>query len=186
MEFAPGPAHTHRIPSVRPHAASRIGPGALRCRASLPRHRGRPLGVGFSAVLPMSSPASSLRRRQQDSPALRCSALRGRDDLVLEHLPLADALASAAARRLFPLVEREDLIQVAREALVRFAPRCRAGEPPAPDRRRCITGGFEANSRVLAQARSMQTGERIAIKAATMRKAGLIDSTHKTRRACYS
>jgi hypothetical protein len=32
----------------------------------------------------------------------------------------------------------------------------------------------------------MQTGERIAIKAATMRKAGLIDSTDKTRRACYS
>jgi hypothetical protein len=105
---------------------------------------------------------------------------------VLDHLPLADALASAAARRLFPLVEREDLIQVAREALVRFAPRCRAGERPAPDRRRCITGGFEANSRVLAQARSMQTGERIAIKAATRRKAGLMDSTDKTRRACYS
>jgi hypothetical protein len=185
MEFAPGPAHTHRIPSVRPHAASRIGPGALRCRASLPRHCGRPLGVGFSAVLPMASPASSLRRRQQSTPLTR-SALRARDALVLDHLPLADALASAAARRLFPLVEREDLIQVAREALVRFAPRCRAGEPPAPDLRRCITGGFEANSRVLAQARSMQTGERIAIKAATRRKAGLIDSTHKTRRACYS
>jgi len=32
----------------------------------------------------------------------------------------------------------------------------------------------------------MQTGERIAIKAATRRKAGLIDSTDKTRRACYS
>jgi hypothetical protein len=113
MEFAPGPAHTHRIPSVRPHAASRIGPGALRCRASLPRHCGRPLGVGFSAVLPMASPASSLRRRQQSTPLTR-SALRARDALVLDHLPLADALASAAARRLFPLVEREDLIQVAR------------------------------------------------------------------------
>jgi hypothetical protein len=45
---------------------------------------------------------------------------------------------------------------------------------------------FDDNSRVLAQVRSMQTGERIAIKAATRRKAGLIDSTDKTRRACYS
>ena len=45
---------------------------------------------------------------------------------------------------------------------------------------------FDDNSRVLTQLRSMQTGERIAIKAATMRKAGIIDSTDKTRRACYS
>jgi transcriptional regulator with XRE-family HTH domain len=45
---------------------------------------------------------------------------------------------------------------------------------------------FDDNSRVLAQVRTMQTGERIAIKAATRRKAGLIDSTEKTRRACYS
>lgn len=45
---------------------------------------------------------------------------------------------------------------------------------------------FDDNRRVLAQVRSMQTGERIAIKAATRRKAGLIDSTDKTRRACYS
>ena len=43
---------------------------------------------------------------------------------------------------------------------------------------------FQDNSRVLAQVRSMQTGERIAIKAATRRKAGLMDSTDKTRRAC--
>jgi hypothetical protein len=57
----------------------------------------------------MASPASSLS----------CSALRAHDALVLEHLPLADSIASAAARRLFPLVEREDLIKVAREALVR-------------------------------------------------------------------
>jgi hypothetical protein len=66
MEFAPGPAHTHRLP--------------------------RP-------VL---------------TPRLSRSALRARDALVLEHLPLADSLATAAARRLFPLVVREDLIQVAR------------------------------------------------------------------------
>ena len=45
---------------------------------------------------------------------------------------------------------------------------------------------FDDNSRLLALVRSMQTGERIAIKAATRRKAGLMDSTDKTRRACYS
>jgi len=61
---------------------------------------------------------------------------------VLEHLPLADAIASATARRLFPLVEREDLIQVAREALVRSAPRCRAGEPTRSYLRGCITGAL--------------------------------------------
>jgi RNA polymerase sigma-B factor len=66
---------------------------------------------------------------------------------VLEQLPLADALASATARRLFPLVEREDLIQVAREALVRSAPRCRAGEPAEPYLRRCITGALQHHLR---------------------------------------
>jgi len=66
---------------------------------------------------------------------------------VLEHLPLADAIASATARRLFPLVEREDLIQVAREALVRSAPRCRAGEPAEPYLRRCITGALQHHLR---------------------------------------
>jgi RNA polymerase sigma-B factor len=85
----------------------------------------------------MAFPASSLSR----------SALRARDALVLEHLPLADAIASATARRLFPLVEREDLIQVAREALVRSAPRLRAGEPPAPYLRRCITGALQHHLR---------------------------------------
>ena len=89
---------------------------------SLSRRCDGPVGVGFLAVLPMASPASSLSR----------SALRARNALVLEHLALADAIASAAARRLFPLVEREDLIQVAREALVRSAPRCRTAEPARP------------------------------------------------------
>jgi hypothetical protein len=125
-----------QIPSASPHAASRIRPGALRCRASLSRRCGRPVGVGFFAVLPMASPASSLSR----------SALRARDALVLEHLPLADAIASVLARRLFPLVEREDLIQVAREALVSSAPRCRAGEPAGVILGRCI-----ANPTTLSQ-----------------------------------
>ncbi len=75
------------------------------------------MGVGFSAVPQMASPLSPSRRKQQ-AQALSRSALKARDALVLEHLPLADAIASATARRLFPLVEREDLIQVAREALV--------------------------------------------------------------------
>ena len=94
----------------------------------------------------MASSASSPCRQQQ-SPLPSRSALKARDALVLEHLPLADAIASATARRLFPLVEREDLIQVAREALVRSAPRCRAGEPPAPYLRRCITGALQHHLR---------------------------------------
>jgi RNA polymerase sigma factor (sigma-70 family) len=90
---------------------------------------------------------SSPSRRQQQPPALSRSALRARDGLVLEHLPLADGIASATARRLFPLVEREDLIQVAREALVRSAPRCRAGEPAGPYLRRCISGALQHHLR---------------------------------------
>ncbi len=104
------------------------------------------MGVGFSAVLKMASPLSPSRRPQQ-AAALSRSALKARDALVLEHLVLADAIASAAARRLFPLVEREDLIQVAREALVRSAPRCRAGEPAAPYLHRCISGALQHHLR---------------------------------------
>ena len=112
----------------------------------MPLRCGRPVGVGFSAVPQMASTLSPSRRRQPAAPLSR-SALKARDALVLEHLPLADAIASATARRLFPLVEREDLIQVAREALVRSAPRCRAGEPPAPYLRRCITGALQHHLR---------------------------------------
>ena len=112
------------------------------CGASLPLRCGWPVGVGFSAVPQMASPLSPSRRRQP-AAALSRSALKARDALVLEHLPLADAIASVMARRLFPLVEREDLIQVAREALVRSAPSCRAGEPPAPYLRRCISGALQ-------------------------------------------
>jgi DNA-directed RNA polymerase specialized sigma subunit len=83
------------------------------CGASLSRRCGRPLGVGFFAVPQMASPLSPSRHRQP-AQALSRTALKARDALVLEHLPLADAIASATARRLFPLVEREDLIQVAR------------------------------------------------------------------------
>ena len=113
------------------------------------------MGVGFSAVPQMAFLASLSRRQKPAGQALSRSALRARDALVLEHLPLAVAarfrgavaIASATARRLFPLVEREDLIQVAREALVRSAPRCRAGVPPAPYLRRCITGALQHHLR---------------------------------------
>ncbi len=104
------------------------------------------MGVGFSAVPQMASPLSPSRRRQP-AASLSRSALKARDALVLEHLPLADAIAIAAARRLFPLVEREDLIQVAREALVRSAPRCRSGEPAGPYLRRCISGALQHHLR---------------------------------------
>jgi RNA polymerase sigma factor (sigma-70 family) len=115
-------------------------PRRLCLGASLSQPCGRPVGVGFSAVTPMAS-LSSPSRRQQDP------ALKARNALVLEHLPLADAIAAATARRLFPLVEREDLIQVAREALVRSATRCRSGEPAGPYLRRCITGALQHHLR---------------------------------------
>jgi RNA polymerase sigma-B factor len=102
--------------------------------------------VGFFAVLQMASTLSPSRRRQS-AAALSRSALKARDALVLEHLALADAIASVMARRLFPLVEREDLIQVAREALIRSAPLCRAGEPAAPYLRRCISGALQHHLR---------------------------------------
>ena len=69
-------------------------------------------------------------RSQQPATVLNRSALKARDALVLEHLPLADAIAPVMARRLSPLVEREDLIQVAREALIRSAPLCRPVSRP--------------------------------------------------------
>jgi RNA polymerase sigma factor (sigma-70 family) len=108
----------------------------------------RPAGGG--GVLrrpPMASLSSPSRRQKPAGQALSRSALKARDALVLEQLPLADAIASATALRLFPLVEREDLIQVAREALVRSALRCRAGEPAAPYLRRCITGALQHHLR---------------------------------------
>ena len=108
----------------------------------------RPAGGGGVLRRPQMASLSSPSRRQKPAgQALSRSALKARDALVLEHLPLADAIASATARRLFPLVEREDLTQVAREALVRSAPRCRAGEPAAPYLRRCITGALQHHLR---------------------------------------
>ena len=111
----------------------------------------RPAGGGGALRRPqMASPLSPSRRKQK-AQSLSRSALKARNALVLEHLPLADAIASATARRLFPLVEREDLLQVAREALVRSAPRCRAGEPAAPYLRSCITGALQHHLRDLVR-----------------------------------
>jgi DNA-directed RNA polymerase specialized sigma24 family protein len=63
------------------------------------------------------------------------------------HRLAADIGASAVARRFFPLVEREDLIQVAREALLRSVLRCKAGEPAEPYLRRCISGALQHHLR---------------------------------------
>ena len=86
-----------------------------------------------------------LCRPQMAAPLYR-SALRARDALVLEHLSLADAVASAVAHRFFPLVERE-VIQVAREALLHSVLRCKAGEPAEPYLRRCIAGALRHHLR---------------------------------------
>lgn len=82
------------------------------------------MGLEFFDAFPMASPHSPSSSRQP-AAALSRSSLKARNALVLDkHLALADSLASVMARGLFPLLEREDLIQVAREALVRSAPRC--------------------------------------------------------------
>jgi hypothetical protein len=95
------------------------------CGASLTWRCGCPFWVG-------SAPSAKVASLPFPSRQQKVSALRACDALVLQHLPLADAIASAAAHRLFPLVERDDLLQVARESLVRSAPRCRTGEPAEP------------------------------------------------------
>ena len=61
---------------------------------------------------------------------------------MLEHLALADGIASGFARRYGDLLERDDLIQEARLELVRAAARCR-GNRPQPYLRRCIQGALQ-------------------------------------------
>ncbi len=90
--------------------------------------------MGSCAISAMSHTLFPRQRRQRDAQ-------------VLEFLPLADAIAIATAARLFPLVEREDLIQVAREALVRSLPRLEAGRPEVPYLRRCIEGAIQHHLR---------------------------------------
>lgn len=74
--------------------------------------------------------------------ASRRSALRQRDALVLAHLPLADGQAGLLYRRIRGLVERDDLMQLAREALVRAAARLDLSQPPEPYLKRCIRGAL--------------------------------------------
>jgi RNA polymerase sigma-B factor len=133
------------------------------------------VGVGFSAVPQMASPLSPSRRQQPAVQEFSRSALRARDALVLQHLPLADAIASAAARRLFPLVEREDLIQVAREALVRSIPCCQPGVPPEPYLRRCISGALQHHLR--DRVRLVRVPRRV-------HELGLIPLSHSSLDAC--
>lgn len=65
-----------------------------------------------------------------------------RDTLVRRFLPLADALARRHHRRCSDLLERDDLIQVARLALVQAASRI-TDETTAPAYlKRCITGAL--------------------------------------------
>ncbi len=74
------------------------------------------------------------------------SPLQQRDALVLAHLKLADAIASSFSARYRDLVEREDLIQVARLELVRAAGRV-VGDRPVPYLRHCITGALQHHIR---------------------------------------
>ena len=75
------------------------------------------------------------------------STLKRRDALIHRFLPLADALAGRFHRRFCDLLERDDLIQVARLALVRAAARI-TDERTAPAYfKRCITGSLAQHLR---------------------------------------
>jgi len=72
----------------------------------------------------------------------RNSQLQRRDALIRRFLPLADGLARRFHRRFYDLLERDDLIQVARLSLVQAAERIN-DERTAPGYfKRCITGGL--------------------------------------------
>lgn len=92
----------------------------------------RSLAVKFLTILPIA----------WLSPCISCSALYCSNALVLQLLPLAYSFASTTARRLFNLVKRKDLVQVAREALAPSALRYRAGGRSGPYLCRCITGAL--------------------------------------------
>jgi RNA polymerase sigma-B factor len=70
-----------------------------------------------------------------------------RDAIALAHLDLADQIATSFSRRFRSLLDPDDLKQVAREALLRAASRCRSSTPPAPYLRRCITGALQHHLR---------------------------------------
>jgi len=120
--------------------------GIAACHQAV-KHPPESLVQSSRCVLAMRPVGGGVLCRPQMAAPLYRSALRARDALVLEHLSLADAVASAVARRFLPLVEREDLIQVAREALLHSVLRCKAGEPAEPYLRRCIAGALRHHLR---------------------------------------
>lgn len=72
----------------------------------------------------------------------RNSQLQRRDALIRRFLPLADGLARRFHQRFYDLLERDDLIQVARLSLVQAAERIN-DERTAPGYfKRCINGGL--------------------------------------------
>ncbi|WP_411871777.1 sigma-70 family RNA polymerase sigma factor [Vulcanococcus limneticus] len=71
---------------------------------------------------------------------------RQRDALIHAHMPLADTIAAAMAHRYGGLVERDDLIQVARLELVRAAARLNR-QQAEPYLRRCIQGAIRHHLR---------------------------------------
>ena len=75
------------------------------------------------------------------------STLKRRDALIHRFLPLADALAGRFHRRFCDLLERDDLIQVARLALVRAAARITDERTAPAYLKRCITGGLSQHLR---------------------------------------
>jgi len=77
---------------------------------------------------------------------MKPSPRSNRDALVHAHLGLADAIARSFAYRYVSLVERDDLIQVARLELVRAAERC-IGDHPVPYLRACINGALKHHLR---------------------------------------
>jgi RNA polymerase sigma-B factor len=72
----------------------------------------------------------------------RRSTLLRRDAIVLAHLPLAERQARTIARRTRGLAYRDDLIQVAREALIHAAVRLDPSRPAEPYLKRCIRGAL--------------------------------------------
>jgi RNA polymerase sigma-B factor len=80
---------------------------------------------------------------------LACStpALQRRDALIRRFLPLADSLAAHHHRRWRHLLEQDDLIQVARLALVRSTGRVTEDTTAPSYLKRCITGALRHHLR---------------------------------------
>jgi RNA polymerase sigma-B factor len=75
------------------------------------------------------------------------STLQRRDAFITRFLPLADALAGRHCCRFGDLIERDDLIQVARLALVQAAARITEERTAPAYLKRCITGALAQHLR---------------------------------------